>query len=253
MEHTLGSKIFYMKAPAISAVTRSLENRILGADLNALPEEELDPAALENSVTVDDNDGAIRPGNPVLPQTRLGRKLVKKLGAETAVEALIAMAFGEKLDPARYGAITELDEAPQRELEAKQRFGKGKHAVPRHSIRHEGSRHAKRFGDNAGAPFSAGSFPHGERVYVGLGRRHGATARNVADLLMRAGGVPGRLVDAIEMKDYCAFATLPEDAARRACAFSKNTPEDPIIKPAFPGDFGERERGKHGAARRERW
>jgi ATP-dependent RNA helicase DeaD len=54
------------------------------------------------------------------------------------------------------------------------------------------------------------------------------------------------------VKDYCAFATLPEDAARRACAFSKNTPEDPIIKPAFPGGFDERERGKHGAARRER-
>jgi ATP-dependent RNA helicase DeaD len=72
------------------------------------------------------------------------------------------------------------------------------------------------------------------RVYVGLGRQHGASARDVATLLMRAGGVPGRLVDAIEIKDYCAFATLPEDAARRACTFSKNTPGDPPIRFAAP-------------------
>jgi ATP-dependent RNA helicase DeaD len=51
--------------------------------------------------------------------------------------------------------------------------------------------------------------------------------------------VPGRLVDSIEVKDYCAFATLPEDAARRACAFSRNTPEDPAIKPASPGTYNE--------------
>jgi ATP-dependent RNA helicase DeaD len=58
----------------------------------------------------------------------------------------------------------------------------------------------------------------------------------VVGLLMRAGGVPGRLVDGIEMKDYCAFATLPEDAARRACAFSRNTPDDPAIRPASARD-----------------
>jgi ATP-dependent RNA helicase DeaD len=57
--------------------------------------------------------------------------------------------------------------------------------------------------------------------------------------------VPGRLVDSIEMKDYCAFATLPEDAVRRACAFSRNAPEDPVIKNASPGGgYGEGRRGK---------
>jgi ATP-dependent RNA helicase DeaD len=67
----------------------------------------------------------------------------------------------------------------------------------------------------------------------------------VAELLMRAGGVPGRLVDSIEMKDYCAFATLPEDAARRACAFSRGAPEDPVIRNASPGGgYGEGRRVK---------
>jgi ATP-dependent RNA helicase DeaD len=46
--------------------------------------------------------------------------------------------------------------------------------------------------------------------------------------------VPGRLVDAIEMKDYCAFATMPADAAKRASVFSRNTPGDPAIKLASP-------------------
>jgi ATP-dependent RNA helicase DeaD len=36
------------------------------------------------------------------------------------------------------------------------------------------------------------------------------------------------------MKDYCAFATLPEDAARRACAFSQASPGETVIKPAAP-------------------
>ena len=73
-----------------------------------------------------------------------------------------------------------------------------------------------------------------ERVYVGLGKKHGASARDVANLLSRAGGVPGRLVDSIEMKEYCAFATMPREAARRACAFSKNAPDDPPIRFASP-------------------
>jgi ATP-dependent RNA helicase DeaD len=54
----------------------------------------------------------------------------------------------------------------------------------------------------------------------------------VAQILTRAGGIPGRMVDEIEMKDYCAFATLPADAARRACSFSRGDSRDPVIRPA---------------------
>jgi ATP-dependent RNA helicase DeaD len=68
------------------------------------------------------------------------------------------------------------------------------------------------------------------RVYVGQGRQHGLGARDIAALLMRAGGVPGRLVDEIEIKDYCSFATLPADAARRACTFSRTGPQEPVIR-----------------------
>jgi ATP-dependent RNA helicase DeaD len=50
---------------------------------------------------------------------------------------------------------------------------------------------------------------------------------------MRAAGVPGRLVDDIEVKEFCAFANLPVDAARRACAFTGGKSGDhPVIRPA---------------------
>jgi ATP-dependent RNA helicase DeaD len=39
-------------------------------------------------------------------------------------------------------------------------------------------------------------------------------------------------VDEIEMKDYCSFATLPADAAKRACAFSHTGQNDTEIRPA---------------------
>jgi ATP-dependent RNA helicase DeaD len=279
IERTLGSKINWIKAPSVSSVTKALENRILNAVLGTLPESadsDTVTAAPETPETGHDDtmtEVAVQtatpePVLPVLPQTRLGRKLVKKLGAETAVEALIAMAFGEKLDPSRYGTITELSEVPQREMEGK-RIGKGgKRFAP--AVYPEGGFEKSRLHGGGprrnvsgpamrgrhGPPWRGGregdegsEAVNGARVYVGLGRRHGATARDVAGLLMRAGGVPGRLVDSIEVKDYCAFATLPEDAARRACAFSRNTPEDPAIKPASPGTYSETSQDGSGIPR----
>jgi len=72
------------------------------------------------------------------------------------------------------------------------------------------------------------------RVYVGQGRQHGAGAREIAAYLTRAGGVPSRMVDEIELKDFCSFATLPADAARKACAFSRREAAEPAIRPAKP-------------------
>ncbi|MDR2738399.1 MAG: DEAD/DEAH box helicase [Treponema sp.] len=279
IERTLGSKINWIKVPSVSSVTKALENRILNAILGTLPDSDTVTAAPEAPETgydtmteADVQTTTPEPVLPVLPQTRLGRKLVKKLGAETAVEALIAMAFGEKLDPSRYGTITELNEVPQREMEGKQRMGKGgKRFAP--AGYPEGSFEKSRF--HGGGPRRNVSGPvmrgrhgapwrgdrdgdeglgavNGARVYVGLGRHHGATARDVAGLLMRAGGIPGRLVDSIEVKDYCAFATLPEDAARRAYAFSRNTPEDPAIKPASLDTYNEASLDSSGTPHRGR-
>jgi ATP-dependent RNA helicase DeaD len=106
-------------------------------------------------------------------------------------------------------------------------YGGGPHAGPGP----HGGLHGSAGGPGRGG-FAGDS--DGARVYVGLGRHHGASARDVAELLIKAGAVPGRLVDAIEMKEFCAFATLPEEAARRACSFSRSAPGNPVIRPASP-------------------
>jgi ATP-dependent RNA helicase DeaD len=222
MRSVLGSPIQWMKVPSVPLVMEAVRERII-ASVTGISPKTGEPG--ERSP-----EGAVPPD-----QLQLSRDLIEKLGPQGAVEALVSLAYGALLDPARYGPITELREGFGREDEKRGRE-KGKRAFagrfdegrPRGAVyagqRRSASRHADR-----GGPVS--------RVYVGLGRRHGASARDVAGLLMRAGGVPGRMVDAIEMKDYCAFATLPEAAAKRACAFSRKTPGDPAIKPAAsPGD-----------------
>jgi ATP-dependent RNA helicase DeaD len=171
------------------------------------------------------------------------RQLIERLGPERAVEALITVHYGELLDPSRYGTVTEFpDPPPQRLLprggRAAFREGDRRSSPPWREARpaglyREGRGPAVRR-EGRGRNFTEDTLSEAARVYVGLGRQHGASARDVADLLMRAGGVPGRLVDAIEIKDYCAFATMPEDAARRACVFSRNTPAAPAIRFAKP-------------------
>ncbi|MDR3146997.1 MAG: DEAD/DEAH box helicase [Treponema sp.] len=185
--------------------------------------------------------------------TKVCRSLIERLGAEKALEALITLHYGELLDPSRYGPVTEFAESlPQRPVRGAPsrgaffQDGERGFAGPRGR---RGALYEGRPGRERGpvGPGREGRGPvrkrnvSGEealsntaRVYVGLGRQHGASARDVAALLTRAGGVPGHLVDAIEMKDYCAFATLPEDAARRACVFSRSAQDIPPIKFAKP-------------------
>jgi ATP-dependent RNA helicase DeaD len=191
--------------------------------------------------------------------TKVCRHLIERLGAEKAVEALIMVHYGELLDPSRYGAVTEFAEAPpQRPLRGPGTFQDGGFAGAGRGRRGPGAYHEKRGPGRDRGPAVPGregrsldregrgpgrrkggfsgeeSLSDAARVYVGLGRQHGASARDVAALLMRAGGIPGHLVDAIEIKDYCTFATLPEDAARRACVFSRNSQDIPPIKFAKP-------------------
>ncbi|GAB1484665.1 hypothetical protein MASR2M78_34830 [Treponema sp.] len=47
-------------------------------------------------------------------------------------------------------------------------------------------------------------------------------------------------MDAVEVRDFCAFATPPSEAARRAFDFARRDPAHPAIRPAAPA--GERER-----------
>ncbi|MDR1802794.1 MAG: DEAD/DEAH box helicase [Treponema sp.] len=241
MEKTLGNGIQWTKVPQVKSVMKAVKARIRLAVLNAASEMipgqpesiSAESSSAENPPVVSPNGlppESVSPENsspesipaesldvsPVIAQ--LGRELTERLGAEEAVTVLLSMFYGEQLDSSRYGTITEIPEIPRDRDRTWQREGRD-------------------WGKKPVGKIPAGRKPigqNGSRVYVGLGRGHGANARVVASLLSRAGGVPGRLVDAIDVREYCAFATLPPDAARRACAFSRNTPKDPVIRMASP-------------------
>jgi ATP-dependent RNA helicase DeaD len=252
MEKTLGSGIQWTKVPSVKSVMKAVKTRIRLSVLAAAASIGLEDGIPDPSVMPPAGPVAVLPGAPAEPDTavtaeapaviglagsvegggdlsavppviaQLSRELTERLGAEQAVTALISMTYGEQLDPSRYGMVVEIPEQPLRE--EKGRFGLRGAFKRGGQSRYSGGRH-----EGLGESFPEGN-RNSARVYVGLGRQHGASARDVAALLTRAGGVPGRLVDAIEMKDYCAFATMPVEAARRACVFSRNTPGDPAIK-----------------------
>ncbi|GHU89561.1 hypothetical protein FACS189476_08700 [Spirochaetia bacterium] len=323
MERTLGSKILWMKAPAVKSVMKAIRSRIVASVVASLPDEEIpdlaDPALAEGEtpITAAGGDAALAEAIRGDTQTDSGltteasaipaatetaaapeatvktptakpvadtdaaaddavspflakvcRQLIERLGAERAVEALVSLSYGELLDPSRYGTVTEFSEesfrdigkfhdtgrghpggrfapgrgerssfrpGPRGSAQGSGAYGGGPRGNGPHSSGPHGGANSgpgRREGNGSRGSFSSGNSEGGSRVYVGLGRNHGASARDVAELLIKAGAVPGRLVNAIEMKDFCAFATLPEEAARRACSFSRSAPGNPVIRPA---------------------
>ncbi len=252
MEKALGSPIQKMPIPSVPAVMTASQKRViqkiiaavqgLGDQMESDQGEDFQVDALPTG-----SSASLFPAND--PRSLVADELIQTLGERRAIEALVAAAYGNELDPSRYGPIVDLQDRPVRTGD--RGFDRGRSAG-RFGDRFS-DRVSDRFGDRMsgnsrssfrerdgrdGSPRSSEG-PHrraaGDRVYIGVGRRHGVSARDVAGLLMRAGGVPGRLVDGIEVRDYCAYATLPAEAARRAYDFAKRDPEHPTIKPAGKG------------------
>jgi ATP-dependent RNA helicase DeaD len=317
MERTLGSPISFMKVPQVKSVMKSIKRRIVNSVLALLPDEpQSEQPPVDGAIFADAQNGVqegTQTGTPIdipvgtppdtpaeyaahteatqtaapaaLPASALladpvaavSRELIEKLGPEKAVESLIALSYGELLDPARYAAIVDFSEATsggplhgegrsrhsavrqhdhpfqkerpfqrERSFQRERPFSQEGTARPEHSEgrpqrpdRARPERFEPRSERSEGRPERKFSRPRRDapedgatRVYVGLGRQHGASARDVADFLSRVGNVPFRLVDGIEMNAFCSFATLPEEAARRACDFSRNAKDEPTIKPA---------------------
>jgi ATP-dependent RNA helicase DeaD len=240
MEKTLGSGILWLKVPSVKSVMKALRRRISSTVVAALPEA---PAAENGESLADATLPAVGAAaeakempaaSPFL--AKVCNNLIERLGAEKAVEALVSLSYGEYLDPGRYGPITEFQEEDFHEpAKAGGKSAGGRTAGRRRDdrVRRTSGPHAPSGKRGFGREFreETGDFT---RVYIGQGRQHGLGARDIANLLMRAGGVPGRLVDEIEMKDYCSFATLPAEAAKRACAFSRKDQQSPVIRPAKP-------------------
>ncbi|MDR2793611.1 MAG: DEAD/DEAH box helicase [Treponema sp.] len=173
------------------------------------------------------------------PVAAISRELIEKLGAEQAVKALITLSYGEQLDSSRYAAVMEFQEQAERNAPIHGFLRSGAHGGAyggaRGAVR--GAAYEKREKSHSrhsairrmGGAEASGIL----RVYIGLGRQHGASAHDVAQLLSRAGNIAGHMVDAIELKDFCAFATMPEDAAWRAIDYSRKAQHEPVIKKAL--------------------
>jgi ATP-dependent RNA helicase DeaD len=244
VEKALGNGIQWLKVPSVKAVMKSLRRRISSSVVAVLPEQqELVPDDAAGGESAAEGESAI---SPYLD--KVCRNLIERLGAEKAVEALVKLSYGEFLDPGRYGPITEFSEDDFKDTGRIGAKGMGRGREGRFGRHGSAGRRAEgRGGGRSIFSGDAGAASEGIRVYVGQGRQHGLGARDIAALLMRAGGVPGRLVDEIEMKDYCSFATLPADAAQRACTLSRKDPQGPVIRTAKPtaGDgAGSRTRKK---------
>jgi ATP-dependent RNA helicase DeaD len=232
MEKNLGSGIQWFKVPSVKAVMKAQRRRIASTVIAALPEPEAVPA---EAAELEPSAAGAESASPFL--AKVCRELIERLGADKAVEALVSLSYGNLLDPARYGPITEFSEADFNDVGKNVGKFAGKSAVRGgfgggrgHDDRRRGRPSRELYG-------KTGSAEGFTRVYVGQGRQHGLGARDIAALLMRAGGIPGRLVDEIEMKDYCSFATLPADAARRACNFSRKEPQAPVVRLARAPEF----------------
>lgn len=235
VEAALGAPIQRMNVPSVETVMAASRRRVLASALAAAPgageSDETSDSVAQNQENVVESFGADD------PRSLLADELLAALGSRRALEALVSAAFGNELDPSRYAPIAEVPDRPRRDADFRdgpgrsgsRPFGERSYGGRPYAARPFADRHADndRNEDHGGHGASA-------RVYVGVGRHHGASARDVAGLLMRAGGVPGRLVDAVDVRDFCAFATLPADAARRAFEFARRDPALPAIRPAAP-------------------
>ncbi len=269
LESALGGPINKMSVPPVASVMEAARTRVkasvlaasgAAAEASAVADAQGAEAGVE-AVVGEAPSAAASLFEPTDPRGLLATELIESLGPRAAVEALVAAAYGESLDPSRYKDIPEYEDRPRREIRpgfrddrqgasygggygngygrsgGNDRFGDRSYGSGR-SFERDGRGPSERPGfDRGPRPAARGG---DARVYIGVGRSHGASARDVAGLLMKVSGVPGRFVDSIDVREFCAFATLPAEAARRACEYARRDPALPSIRPAAPA--GERPR-----------
>ena len=131
------------------------------------------------------------------PFAGAAEKLCDGRDAKTVLAAVLSSFLGEKLNPARYGNIT-----PYKVPKAAGRSGTNVPRAARAGFQRDGSRQ--------------GGFSDGNqmRLYVGLGRKDGFNARDIADYFSSLLNIPQRLVDRIDVGPSFSLVSLPHKAAR---------------------------------------
>jgi ATP-dependent RNA helicase DeaD len=81
------------------------------------------------------------------------------------------------------------------------------------------------------------------RLFIGIGKRDGATPRGLAALVKRLSGLPDRLVGGIEIYEGFSFVTVPFEAAERGIAEARRSGGLPPVRLATPRGEGPVSRG----------
>jgi ATP-dependent RNA helicase DeaD len=76
------------------------------------------------------------------------------------------------------------------------------------------------------------------RLFIGAGRRQGATPRELSGMVKRLSGLPDRLVGGIEIYEGFAFVTVPFEAAERVIAEARRSGGLPPVRMATPQGSG---------------
>lgn len=161
-------------------------------------------AELEQSVagTFADTHGADASASVLTAKARepfagAAEKLCDGRDAKTVLAAVLSSFLGEKLNPARYGNIM-----PYKAPKAAGRSGTNAPRAARAGFQRDGSRQ--------------GGFSDGNqmRLYVGLGRKDGFNARDIADYFSSLLNIPQRLVDRIDVGPSFSLVSLPHKAGR---------------------------------------
>jgi len=90
------------------------------------------------------------------------------------------------------------------------------------------------------------------RLFVGVGRRDGATPRSLATLVKRLSGLPDRLVGGIEVYENFSFLTVPFDAAEKVTRAAQASGGMPPVRLATQRGAGPARAGAGEPGRRER-
>lgn len=136
--------------------------------------------------------------------TSFASDLCKDKDPTAVLASLLAMNYGDDLNPDRYRDIS-VAQNKTRALSSRagdyERSGRG--------------------GGNRSNGDSGELAPNQTRLYIGLGRRDGAGRREIAQFFGDLLGIPERLVDRIEITENFSLATLPTEAAHIAMEMGK--------------------------------
>lgn len=165
----------------------------------------------------------------------MAQDLCTNRNPEAVLAAVLENVLGAELDPERYGTVTAY-KSPARGTSARDAFGRGSRGTANRAF---------------------GGRSDQIRLYVGLGKKDGFTARKIAEYFSDLLNIPQRLVDRIDVSSAFSLVSLPVQAGRTALDRSRRDKSLPhmhidVKEGGFAGDegFSRENENRRSASRR---